>query len=329
MRRFYFLITAFFVLFNVAAEKPKVVASASMIADMATQIAGELIELSTIVPIGGDPHLHEPTPRDAQIISRAQLILVNGLTFEGWIAKLINNSGTQANIVTVTQGLQPLNSIEYANSADPHAWMTAQNGQIYIQNIRDALIHLIPEHKTIIEENYVRYKNKLSELETYISKSIQTIPPAQRVLITSHDAFQYYGRHYGLQLEAIVGISTESEAQTSDIMRVNRVIQEFSIPAIFVESTINPKLIQQIAQDNQITIGGKLFADSLDEPEKPAGSYVGMLKHNTDTIVSALSISKEKKLSEGVQQGINWPALLVIGGCMLLTLGVVMVNIHK
>jgi len=270
-------------------QKYSIVASASIMQDMAQNIAGDLQTIKNIVPIGGDPHLHTPTPRDAKMVADADLIIINGLTFEGWMNELIDNSGTKAKVVTITKGITPRTSQIYKNSSDPHCWMDASNGLIYIKNILDALIELDPKNKEQYTSNYNKYKKELIELDEYIEANIRRIPMSQRVLITSHDAFAYYGQRYSIQVEALMGISTEAEAQTSDMIRVNKTIRERKISAIFVESTINPKLINQIAQDNDIKIGGELFADSIGDKESGADTYIKMLRQNTDIIVQALT----------------------------------------
>ncbi len=277
--------------FNSEAQdkKLKVVATASMIADMTKNIIGNDIELITIVPVGGDPHLYEPTPKDARIVANADLVFKNGLTFEGWLNELIDNSGTKAKVITLTEGVKAIESLDYKGSSDPHAWMDAANGLTYIENIKNALIELNPANKEVYEFNYGVYKKQLIDLDLYIIKEINRIPEHRRVLITSHDAFQYYGQKYGIQLQAILGTSTDADAQTSDIIRLNKVIKEKNIPAIFAESTINPKMLQEIAKDNDIQIGGELFADSIGDEESGANSYIDMLKHNTDVIVKALT----------------------------------------
>ena len=272
-----------------AQEKLRVVASASIFRDMAEQIGKDKVETFSIVPIGGDPHLYEPTPSDAQLVKSADIIVVNGLTFEGWITKLIDNSGTDAGIYTITEGVKAIESDTYENAADPHAWMDASNGLIYIKNIKDALIDIDPEHADFYNENYTSYRKEISELDDYIFASIKTIPEELRILVTSHDAFAYYGRRYGLELNALKGISTEAEIQMSDMVRVKNRINETGVPAIFVESTIDPKVIRQIARDNNIEVGGELFADSLGDEESEAPTYIKMLKHNTDIITNALS----------------------------------------
>jgi ABC-type Zn uptake system ZnuABC Zn-binding protein ZnuA len=307
----------------VAKEKPVVLATASIFADMAKNIAGGELEVQLIVPIGGDPHLYEPTPGDAQKVAEADLILKNGLTFEGWLNELIENSGTKAKVVTITDGIQAITSEKYKNSTDPHAWMDAQHGQTYIENVKNALVALAPDNADIFEFNYNLYRQQLEDLDFFIKAEIAKIPEAQRILITSHDAFQYYGRRYGIQLESILGTSTDAEEQTSDIIRLNKVIQESQVPAIFVESTINPKLLKQIAKDNDIAIGGELYADSLGDEKSPASTYIDMLKHNTTVIVKALSQLKsvdnaatENEEEKGTSNFVLYAVLgiLLIGG---------------
>lgn len=315
---------------SLSAQKKTLVASASMMADMAENIAGNLVDVKYIVPRGQDPHLYKPTPSDVVMVEKADLIIINGLTFEGWIAKLIANSGTKAETLTITQGIKAIQSDKYQNSFDPHAWMDVSLAQVYINNIRDGLIKLLPEHKEVFERNHAEYSKKLEELDTYIMDKVKEIPEQQRILITSHDAFAYYGRRYGLQLEAIVGISTEAEVQSSDIIRVHKVIKESEVPAIFMESTINPKILQQIAKDNKIVIGGELYADSLGDKDSPASTYLKMLRYNTDTIVKGLT-TKEKAESEKLDEGagIGFLPYLLLGLGLALVLFFVIRKLNK
>jgi ABC-type Zn uptake system ZnuABC Zn-binding protein ZnuA len=271
-----------------ADSRPLVVTSASIFADMAEVIAGDLLRVQSIVPIGGDPHIYEPTPENVQLVSRADLVLINGLTFEGWMNELIENSGTRAETVTITKGIGSIASEDYANSSDPHAWMTAANGLIYVRNVRDALIRLDPFNKEVYEFNAGIYLQQLEDLDKAIFRQIESIPEEQRILITSHDAFRYYGRHYGIRVEAALGTSTDAQVQTDDVNRLTNIIRDSGVPAIFVETTINPKLIRQLATDNDVIIGGNLYADSLGDPDGEAGTYLKMLTFNTTTIVNAL-----------------------------------------
>lgn len=304
-------------------DKPLVVATASIFADMAENLSGGLLEVKMIVPIGGDPHIHEPTPRDAQLVAKADLILKNDLTFEGWLNELIENANTKAKVVTITEGISPIQSEKYKDSTDPHAWMDASFGLIYIRNIKDALVAIDPNNADIYTFNYGVYKQQLEDLHQYIQDEIQTIPIEKRILITSHDAFRYYGQRYGIRVEAILGTSTDAEAQTSDIVRLNKIIKSSKVPAVFIESTVNPKLLKQLAEDNAIEIGGKLFSDSIGDKDSPAPTYIDMLKYNTNTIVKALKREVQAVETESKPVGDNillysTLGILLLGGFFLM-----------
>lgn len=294
------IISCLILFISIQTNAQKVIATTTITADIAQNIAGDVFEITHIVPVGGDPHLYEPIASDAQLIQKAELVFVNGLTLEGWLTEFIENSGTKAKMITVTEGIKPITSKKY-NSPDPHAWMTAKNGVIYAKNIYKALSDYAPEHQKTFERNFNNYKKQLEQLEILIFQEIQKIPEKQRVLITSHDAFQYFGRHYGIRLESILGTSTDAEAQTADMMRVQKVIKETSVPAVFIESTINPKLLSQIADDNNVEIGGELFSDSLGELGGNGESYLEMLRHNATTISYALKGEESEVLPEDTE----------------------------
>lgn len=323
MKQLFFLSLVFLTCSLSAQNTPRVITTATMIADMAQTIAGEHLEVVSIVPVGGDPHTYEPTPSDARIVSQAELIFINGLTFEGWLNELVDNSGTKAKVVTVTEGVSAIESALYKNATDPHAWMAIDNGLVYIENIKNALIEYDPAHQADYEANYQQYRAELEAMDQYIFDQIKTIPQTQRILITSHDAFQYFGRRYGIRLESVMGTSTEADVQTSDVIRVNEVIRNSQVPAVFIESTIAPKFLEQMAKDNNVKIGGKLYSDSLGKKGSSADTYLKMMKHNTDTLVEALSqrmsseapiIASEEKSSSGNLLYILLIGVLFIGG---------------
>lgn len=288
-----------------AQKKLVVVSSASIFDDMAKNIGGDLIESLSIVPIGGDPHIYEATPADAKLVARADIIFINGLTFEGWINEIIENSGTKATTVLITKGIIPIESKEHKNATDPHAWMDAENGLVYIKNIKDALVSADPINAEHYEKNYTIYSNKIKSLHQYIKDKINSIPEKKRILITSHDAFSYFGKKYGMEVISMMGVSTEADAQTSDMERVVDAIHNNKVPAIFVESTINPKLLQQVSKDQKVKIGGSLYADSIGKEGTDGNSYYGMLKHNADVISSGL-IGDVSEKNNYMQQTINW-----------------------
>ncbi len=308
---------------SLKAEKPVIVATASIFADMALQIGDTLIKVETIVPIGGDPHTYEPRPSDLILLNKASVILKNGLSFEKWMNKLIENSGTEASVVLITEGIESIQSDTYNNSPDPHAWMDAENGLIYAENIYETLLELLPEQKDQLEQNYLGYKNQIEKTEVYIKEQISSIPENQRILITSHDAFKYYGKKYGLQLESILGTSTDAEAQTKDVERIIQIIQTSKVPAVFIETTVNPKMLKQIATDNGITVGGSLFSDSIGDKDSEAPTYLDMLRYNTKTIATALTKNIDDTVNiDPENSGSSLAKIFVlIGAAMLLFLG--------
>lgn len=302
-------------------EKPKVLATMTIIADIAKNVGGDFFEIGHIVPVGKDPHTYEPIPQDAERVVEADLILMNGLTLEGWLTEFVKNSGTKARIETITTGIKAIKSGNY-DAPDPHAWMDALNGIIYAENIKKALIKLLPEQEAGIESNFQAYKTNLETAHQTILASIESIPQEKRVLITSHDAFQYFGDRYGIRLEAVLGTSTEADAQTSDISRIYQVIETTNVPAVFIETTINPKMLKQIARDKGVKIGGELFADSLGDPSTKAGTYIGMLTQNVKTITNALT-QERIAVQSGEHEGNNWlltglVTLLFIGGMVYM-----------
>jgi ABC-type Zn uptake system ZnuABC Zn-binding protein ZnuA len=284
-----FLFLLVFKLLLLAQTSQKtVVATTAIFADMAENIAGGHVLIKTIVPVGGDPHIYEPTPADAQLVASADIILKNGFNLETWLDQLIASTNTKAKVVTITKGIDVLHSTRN-NASDPHAWMSAANGLIYIENIKQAFVEFDPTNRQVYEFNYGVYRRQLEDLDTYIAEQINKIPEQRRILITSHDAFAYYGKRYGLRTEPVLGISIDDEAQRLDMVRLSKLIKESGVPAVFIENTVNPRLLTEIAKDNKLDIGGKLFSDAIGDKNSDAPTYYQMLKHNTDTIVRALA----------------------------------------
>jgi len=187
--------------------------------------------------------------------------------------------------------------MEYEDAPDPHAWMDLSFGLIYIDNMRKALLQLMPEHVEEIQKKYDTYYREIKQLNRWIQDEVNRIPKENRVLITSHDAFQYFGQAYGMELHATMGLSTDADVKTGDIIHITNLLETRSIPAIFIESTINPKLLEQIAADYGVEIGGELFADALSDASGPAGTYLNLFRHNTKVITEALTRTEEKEES--------------------------------
>lgn len=271
------------------ATEIKIVVTTTFIKDFVQNVAGEKYKVVSIMPVGGDPHIYDAVPQDAQLIADADIIFRNGLYLEGWLDKLIYNSGTNAEIVTVTDGIEPITSTDYHGAPDPHAWMDVSNAKIYAKNIADALMLFAPGDVEYFRMNLTKYLSDLDELDQFVFEQIKLIPEDKRIMITSHDAFRYFGNRYGLQVESALGTSTDADVQIKDINNLIKVIKKHRLPAVFIESTINPKLLQQLSSDLGIIIGGKLFADSLGDEQSGADTYIKMIKHNTATLVEGLS----------------------------------------
>ncbi|MDX2190478.1 MAG: zinc ABC transporter substrate-binding protein [Bacteroidota bacterium] len=295
---FYFLIFVSFLNIKIHAKnKIKIVCTTTIIYDITKNIGDTSLDIQCLMPIGGDPHIYDPLPADAQKVADAQLIIKNGLYLEGWLNELIDNSGKKQTVIEAAKGIEPIQNLSLHASPDPHAWMNPKHGKIYAINITNALVEIDQFNQFKYKKKATEYLLKLDSLDLYIKTKIEQIPPEKRVLITSHDAFRYFGKEYGIRVESAMGTSTDAEAQIGDINRLVNIIKETGIPAIFVESTINPKLINQLATDNNVVIGGKLFADSIGDEISGAGTYIEMLKYNVDTIVNGLSTKKEKSLA--------------------------------
>lgn len=271
-----------------AQTPPTVVATTTIIADMARQLAGDDFIVHSLLPLGADPHVYEAVPGDAQLLAEADLILQNGLHLEGWLQKLIDQRGPKGRIAVVTEGIQPISSSEYANSYDPHAWMDPQLGLIYVQNIYRALLELRPDLAESLETRFFNYTEKLKQLDLQIEQQLSAIPASRRYIATSHDAFRYFAKRYGFEVISILGTTTDAEVRTEDLQALIRIIEEQDLPAIFIESTINPKLMNQVAADAGIRIGGKLYADSMGPKGSGADSYTGMLSHAAQTLHAGL-----------------------------------------
>lgn len=272
------------------AEARRVLATTTMIAEAAERIGGGCVEVSGLLPVGGDPHVYEPVPRDVQRVVEADLVLYNGFGLEAWLDRLVRNAGGEAVVVEVARGLTPIYG-EYAGGRDPdpHLWGHVLNFIHYVQNIRTVMGELAPECRETFEANAADYLAELRALDAWVRERMATIPEGNRYLVTSHDAFQYFAAAYGLEvLGTPIGISTDEEASAQTVARIVDDVRRTGVPALFVETTVNPNLIRRIATETGAAVGGTLYSDSLGDPGSGADSYVGMIVHNTRTVVNAL-----------------------------------------
>jgi zinc/manganese transport system substrate-binding protein len=268
------------------------VATTSIIADFVRKVGGERIEVRALVGANADAHVYSPTPGDAKEVAAAAVVFVNGLGLEGWLPRLVGASGSKAPVVTVTKGVPPRRMPDEAHSGrsvtDPHAWQSIADAKIYVANVRDALAATDAAGKAIYEANAQAYLAKLDELEQEVQTAIAAIPAERRKIITTHDAFGYFGAAYGMSFIAPEGVSTESEPSAKDVARIIRQIKKQKIPAVFLENITDPRLIEQIARETGAAIGGKLYSDALSEPSGPAATYIDMMRHNVRELAKAL-----------------------------------------
>ncbi len=278
-----------------AAAAPQAVATIGMIGDVAERVAGECVEVETLMGPGVDPHLYQARSSDVQLLQRADAILYAGYALEGQLASVLARLGERKPAVAVSEAATRRESLIQVGggNVDPHLWMDPQLWARTVPAVAEALAEIAPDCAAAIRERAAAYRERLTALDEWIAASIATIPERQRVLITAHDAFAYYGRAYGLEVRGIQGISTDSEAGIADIRRMARTLAERRIPAVFVESTINPRTVEAVVdaaarRDHELTIGGELYSDAMGETGSGAGTYIGMLRSNTETIVRGL-----------------------------------------
>lgn len=275
-----------------AAENLKVVATFSIIGDFARNVGGHRIELTTLVGPNGDAHVYEPKPADAVAVSDADVVLMNGLQFEGFLQRLIESSGSRASIVEITRGgkiLYGASAADAHGAADPHAWQSVRNARVYVQNIADAFCATDADGCDTYRVNARSYAEKLQALEDEIRAAVAEIPEARRTLITSHDAFGYFEHEYGIRFLAPQGIATDSEASAADVAALIRQLKAERASAVFVENITDPRLVEQIASETGLKIGGELFSDALSTPDGPAATYIDMMRHNIGEIRRAIA----------------------------------------
>jgi manganese/iron transport system substrate-binding protein len=272
-------------------QKPKVISTSTIIADLTARVGGEEIDHQDILKPGDDPHVYEPVPADSVALEKADLILYNGYNLEPGLIKMINSTGIKAKKVAVGEAIKPLQMEKEGQKVpDPHVWGSAKNGIIMVEKIRDQLIELSPEDKEIFTANAAQLIRELENLDRWIAAAIETIPPSQRQLVTTHDAFQYYAHAYGLKVAGtLIGISTEEQPSAQTVKNLADAIKNLRVAAIFAETTINPALITTVAEEAGVKLAPQqLYSDSIGAVGTGGDSYVKMLKENTRSIVESL-----------------------------------------
>lgn len=275
-----------------AEERVKVVTSFSILADLTQEIGGDRIHLTNLVGADEDAHVYQPTPDDGRALLAADLVIANGLGFEPWLYRLVESTETSAEVIEATKGVLPIWLEEDGEKVpDPHAWQNLANARIYVANITQALSAAAPAHAAYFAEQEQAYAERLSELLVDARSALDDLQPSQRSVVTSHDAFGYLGQAYGLNFVAPQGLSTDSEPSAQEVAALIRQIRESGIGAVFVENIRDPRLITQVAEEGGATVGGTLYSDAL-ASEGPASSYLGMYRHNVETIAAALTAAR-------------------------------------
>jgi zinc/manganese transport system substrate-binding protein len=275
-----------------AQDRIKAVTTFSILADLVQNIGGDRVEVATLVGPNGDAHVYSPTPGDAKKLSDAKVVFVNGLGLEGWMTRLVKASGTKAPSIVASRGIKPRKMEDEHRHGhlvtDPHAWQSVANAKVYVANIRDGLIKADPAGKSVYEANAKSYLARLDALEQEVKETIAKIPPDRRKIITTHDAFGYFGDAYGMEFISPEGVSTDTEASAKDVAKIIAQVKKEKIPAVFMENITDPRLMQQIAREASAKIGGTLYSDALSALGGPAGTYIDMMHNNIREFSKAL-----------------------------------------
>jgi len=289
----------------VQAQPKKVIASFSILADIVSQIGGAQVSVTTLVPAMGDAHVFQPSPSDARALAQADILVANGLNFEPWLDRLVAASGFKGQRIVAAQGITPRQMGAHDHDhgpgekhshgpkndskvADPHVWHDLTRMQVYVSNIVDGLAAADPAHAALYRQRGAAYAAELKALEAWAVAQIDTLPRAHRKAITQHDAFGYLADRYGIEFLAPQGVTTESEASAEAVGRLIRQIKRQRVQALFFENIVNPRLIEQIAREAKVKVGGRLYSDALSPPGGEAAGYVAMYRLNITRLVEAM-----------------------------------------
>ena len=290
-----------------SAAPLKVVASFTVLGDLAQQIGGEDVTVTTLVGPDGDSHVYQPTPHDAKRLAEAQVVIINGLGFEGWMQRLISSSGTRATVVTASTGLARTLELAEAEAAghdphsnhsgdnghdgsitDPHAWQSLANGRLYVRNITAGLQAADPARQAAYAARAAKLDAELAALDLWVRSEIASVPAAKRVVMTTHDAFGYFADAYQVRFLAPVGLNTEDEPSARELRALVEQLKSGKTRAVFLENMSNPNVIRQLAVESGVTVGPALYADALSAANGPAATYQTMFRYNVTELVKAM-----------------------------------------
>jgi len=278
-------------------DRLRVVATIGMITDVAAQIGGDRVVVEGLMGPGVDPHLYKARAGDVRRLSRADLVLFNGLHLEAAMGEVLEEMGRNRHTLAVGEAVPVVERIattEFGGNYDPHVWFDVQLWVHAARSIEEALSAADPAHADEYMQRGAAYRAQLEELDAWVRRRVAQLPPERRVLVTAHDAFGYFGRAYGFEVMGLQGISTTAEAGTGDVQRLADEIVRRRTPAIFLETSIPPRNIQSViaavrSRGFDVRMGGELFSDAMGDGGTPEGTYIGMIRHNVETIVASLS----------------------------------------
>jgi manganese/zinc/iron transport system substrate-binding protein len=277
-------------------EKPRIVATTSILADGIQNLVGDQAEVVALMPAGVDPHLYKASVRDLDLLTNADLVVYHGLYLEGKMTEIFEKLAYSQTLIDISQGIPQealLRSGPEAHSVDPHIWFDVDLWSMGMRYATDQLIEWKPEWRSALESNSSTYQEKLAQLDSEVRLKVNELRSAGQVLVTAHDAFAYFGKAYQLEVKSLQGLSTLSEPGLRDLTDLIQVIQEKQVKAIFAEQTISPKAIRAVAagaaeRNHQVKLAGPLYTDSLDAAGTPAGTYIGMVEMNLKIIYENL-----------------------------------------
>lgn len=275
-----------------AAEKLKVVATFSILSDIAGRVGGDAIDLTTLVGPDADSHAFEPSAADARIVAKTQVLLVNGLAFDDWAHRLARASQSKARVVVASQGVQPVSghhSHDHDDHADPHAWQDVRNALIYVANIERAFASADPANAAAYAANAAAYRQELQALNTGIRRALLTFAPARRKAVTTHGSFAYFERAYDVEFSSPLGTSTEAQASAKSLAALIVGVRDAKIKALFLENAADPRLMRQVARETGVELAGTLYADALSTKDGPAPTYIALMRHNVALLTAAMA----------------------------------------
>lgn len=273
----------------VMAKTVNTVASFSVLADIVKQVGGDHVNVTTLVGPDGDPHTFQPSPKESVVINKAEVVFTSGLGLEGWMDRLVTASGYKGEVIVASDGVSSRIMQEDGEEVtDPHAWNSAANGAIYARNVMNALVAVSPEDAEYFKQRGNAYIEQLNKLDAWAKDEFSGIDKTQRKVLTSHDAFGYFGAQYGVEFLSPQGISTESEASAKEVAELIQQIKDQGVHAYFIENQTDPRLVEQIASATGAKNGGELYPEALTENSGDADTYVDAFKHNVKVMIRSM-----------------------------------------